>query len=88
MLGRLLWEIVGYCARLLIVIMLFGPTRTGLLVIIVGYLSNTLMETNLPLLGLGWAALIVHLILHGIGQIAGGGGEHGGGHGGWHGEHH
>jgi hypothetical protein len=70
MLGRLLGEIVGYCARLLIVIMLFGPTRTGLLVIVVGYLSNTIMETNLPLLGLGGAALLVHLILHGIGQIA------------------
>jgi hypothetical protein len=50
--------------------MLFGPTRTGLLVIVVGYLSNTIMETNLPLLGLGGAALLVHLILHGIGQIA------------------
>lgn len=35
MLGRLIGEIVGYCARLLIVIMLFGPTRTGLLVIVV-----------------------------------------------------
>jgi hypothetical protein len=89
LLGRLLGEIVGYCARLLVIIMLFWPTRTALLIVVVGYIINTLAETELPIIGLWIAWLLIHLIFYAIGQISGGWGEHGGGHGGWseHGGH-
>ncbi len=89
LIGRLLGEIVWYCARLLIITMLFWPTRTALLIVVVGYIINTLAETELPILGLWAAWLLVHLIFYAIAQISGGWGEHGLGHGGWseHGGH-
>ncbi len=84
LLGRLLGEIVWYCARLLVITMLFWPTRTALLIVVVGYIVNTLSETELPILGLWIVWLLIHLIFYAIAQIGGGWGEHGWGHGGWH----
>ena len=87
--GRLLGEIVWYCARLFVISILFWPTRTALLIVVVWYIINTLTQTELPILGLWIAWLLIHLIFYAIGQIGGGWGEHGGGHGGWseHGGH-
>ncbi len=88
--GRILGEIIGYIAKLIVVLMLFGPSRTGLLVLLAAYLLNTFADLGLPIWISAGSLMLIHLILSGINQIAGGGGGHGGheSHGGGHGGGH
>jgi hypothetical protein len=86
MLGRIVWEIVGYIVKTLMVAMLFWPTRTALLVFFISIFFNNTMNTSLPIWISAGIAGIIHLIFTGLGMIGGGGGGgHGGGEG--HGHH-
>jgi len=103
MIGRGLGEFIGYTLKLLAVLMIFGPTRTAIITMIVIILLNIYAGTSLSVwLGAG-ALLVIHGIFSMIGHYSGWGGHesHGGGwhshddhgHGGghwedhWHGHH-
>lgn len=91
MIGRIIWEIVGYIIKTFIVAILFWPTRTALLVLFISIFLNTTMDTSLPIWIAASIAGIIHLIFTGIGMISSSWGHwewgHGGGHWGGHGHH-
>ncbi len=94
MIGRIIGEIVGYVLKALVVALIFGPTRTIILVTLVCALLNNSMDINIPIWISAGIAGIIHLIFTSINKMSGWGhwGGHGewwghGGHGGDHGHH-
>jgi uncharacterized membrane protein YGL010W len=72
MIGRGLGELIGYMLKFLAVLMIFGPTRTALLSMIVIVLLNIYAGTSLSVwLGAG-ALLVIHGIFSMIAHFNGG----------------
>jgi uncharacterized membrane protein YGL010W len=73
MIGRGIGEVIGYSLKLLAVMMIFGPTRTALLTMIVIVLLNVYTGTSLSVwLGAG-ALLVIHGIFSMIAHFSGSG---------------
>jgi hypothetical protein len=98
MFGRLVGTLLDYTLKLAAILLLFGPTRTAILIALLVGLINQFSGTKMPTELLVWLWFVVHLIFSGMGKLAHSNGEHSGGwhwhghddhgHGGGHGEGH
>ena len=72
-------EIIGYILKMAAIILIFGPTRTILLIFLIGILLNVNLTTTLPVWTMAGVAGVIHLIFTIMNKIIGGHGEsHGG----------